>query len=74
MRERFTTTSRPGPSLVDGLGKGSGTLKDTAPSLFPGLPSSLTGPRPIELGDLRKKAKICLLAHSPLEDHHSTNC
>ena len=73
MGGRFTTTSRPGPSLVDGLGEGSGTPQDTAPSLFPGPPSSRTSPRPSESGGLRKKAKICVLAHSPPEDHHSTN-
>ena len=74
MGERFAATSRLGPSLVDDLGKDSGNLQNTAPNLFAGPLSSLTGPRPGELGGLRKKAQICLLAHSPPEDHHSTSC
>ena len=40
-----------------GLGKGPGALQDTAPSLFPGAPSSPAGPRPAELEGPREKAK-----------------
>ena len=43
MGERLTAASKPGP----GLGEGSGTLQDTAPSLFPGPPqvTCCAGPR-----------------------------
>ena len=36
MGERFTTVSRPGPRLVEGLSQGSRALQDIVPSLFPG--------------------------------------
>ena len=54
---------------VDSLGKGSGALQDTAPSLFPGLPSSPASPRPEGLESPGEKARICLLPHS-LPDNH----
>ena len=60
MGERVTTTSRPGSGQLGGLGKGSGALQDTAPSLF-----ELEGPR--------EKAGIGLLSNSLPEDHHSSD-
>ena len=55
------------------LGEGSGVLQDTAPSLFPGHTSSLTGQRLGKQEGPVEKARIHLLPHFPPEDHHSTS-
>ena len=49
-------SSRSGPRLVEGLSEGSGAPQDIVPSLFPGSPSSLAGPKLDELEDLQEKA------------------
>ena len=67
MRKRFKVWARP----ESGLGKGSGTLQETAPSLFPGPPSSRTGQKPV-VGP-GEKTRIPLLPHSPPEDHRWGN-
>ena len=57
---------------VSGLEPGSGALQDTAPNLFPRLPSSPASLRPGDrLQGFGDKAGICLLPCSPPEDHHS---
>ena len=73
MGKRVTTASRPEPRLVEGLTEGSGALQDIVPSLFPGPFSSPTGPRLGELEGIRKVARICLLPHSPPDDHHAAD-
>ena len=70
--ERFTTASRAGPRLVEGLSKGSGTLQGVIPSLFPRPFSLPTSPRLGELEGLGEKARICLLPDSPPHNHPST--
>ena len=55
---------------VGGCGESSGALQDTAPSLFSGPPRSQAGPRQCELEGPEEKARICLLPHSPPDDHH----
>ena len=51
-------------------GESSGALQDTAPSLFSGPSSSQAGLRQGELEGPEEKAGICLLPHSPPDDHH----
>ena len=51
----------------------SGTLQDIAPSLFLRPPRSPAGLRLGELEGPGKKAGICLLPHSPPDDHHSAD-
>ena len=52
--EEIQLTSKP-TQPVGCLGKGSGALQDTAPSLFPGPLSSCFGPRPGELEGTGRK-------------------
>ena len=69
--EEIHLTSKP-TQPVGCLGKGSGALQDTAPSLFPGPLSSCFGPRPGELeGTGRKPGST--LPHSPPQDHSSAD-
>lgn len=70
--ERFTTASRAGPRLVEGLRKGSEALQGVIPSLFPRPFSLPTGPRLGELEGLGEKARISLLPDTPPHDHPST--
>ena len=51
--EIHPTSKRAQP--VGCLGEGSGALQDTAPSLFPGPPSSRAGPKPGELEGTGRK-------------------
>ena len=69
----FTTASNPGPKLVKGLSEDSGALQGIVPSLSPGPFSLPAGPRLGELEELQEKAWICLLPHSPPDDHHTTD-
>ena len=54
--EWFTTASRPGTGLVEGLSEVSGALQDVVPNLFPGPSSSPAGPRLGKLEGLQEKA------------------
>ena len=62
----------PGLRPRGGPGKGTETLQDRAPGLFPGPSSPPIGPRPGKLEGSMEKAWIRLLPHSAPEDHHST--
>ena len=57
---------------VEGLSEGSGALQDRVSRLLPGPTCSPVGPRLGKLEDLQEKAWICLLPHSPPDDHHTT--
>ena len=71
--QRFTTTTRPGPRLVEGLRKDPGALEDTVPSLFPGPSSSPTGPRLGKQEGLQDKAWIYLSLPSLPDDPRTTD-
>ena len=57
---------------VRDLGKVSGDIQATVPSLFSGTPRSPTDP---SLGELKGpgNAGICLLPHSLADNHHSSD-
>ena len=57
---------------VHDLGKVSGDIQDTVPSLFSGTPRSPADP---SLGELKGPgdAGICLLPHSLADNHHSSD-
>ena len=66
-------SSRPGPWLVECFSQSSGAPQDIIPNLFPGPPGSRTDSRLGELEGLQEKAWLCLLPHSPPDDHLTTN-
>ena len=54
--EKFTTASRTGPRLAEGLSEGFGALQNIVPRLFPGPSSSPTSPRLGKPQGLQEKA------------------
>ena len=71
VHRRLKACTRP----VGGLGKGSGALQDTAPSLFPGPPNSVTGSRLGELeGPVRRLGSASYLTLPPPDDHCTADC
>ena len=77
MRKGFTAASRPSPGQWMALVSALEPCRTQPPACLLAVPSptsSPAGPRLGKLEGLREKAGICLLPHSPPEDHSTTNC
>ena len=66
------SASGPGSWLMEGLSEGSGGLQDIVPVCSLGPPTHPLAHGWVNSRGLQQKTGICLLPHSPPDDHHTT--